>query len=108
MSKQEEELKDTILLVFANKQDAKGALKAPKISELLGLDEIRRRQWTIMETSAKKGEGLTEGFDWWVFLACDDIGNPHLTQSHFALVTHRLVNAIQATKGSTTSAPATK
>jgi ADP-ribosylation factor-like protein 1 len=50
--------------VFANKQDAKGALKSPKIAELLGLDEIKRRQWTIKETSAKKGEGLTDGFDW--------------------------------------------
>ena len=51
-------------MVFANKQDARGALKAPEIAEALALDTIRGRQWTIQEASAKRGEGLTEGFDW--------------------------------------------
>jgi len=61
---QEEELKDTILLVFANKQDQPGALKAPQISEALGLLELTDRQWSIQETSAVQGHGLFEGFDW--------------------------------------------
>ena len=60
----EEELKDAILLVFANKQDCKGALDKVAISSALGLTEIRNRQWTIQETSALKGLGLFEGFDW--------------------------------------------
>ena len=62
----EEELKDAVLLVFANKQDSKGALDASKVSEALGLSDIRNRQWSIQETSALKGSGLFEGFDWLV------------------------------------------
>ena len=63
---EEEELKDAILLVFANKQDMKGALKASQISEALALHTIKNRQWSIQETSATKGKGLFEGFDWLV------------------------------------------
>ncbi|KAG5179606.1 ARL1, ARF-like ras superfamily GTPase [Tribonema minus] len=63
---EEEELKDAILLVFANKQDQPGSLKATQVSEALGLPELRSRQWTIQEASAVKGKGLFEGFDWLV------------------------------------------
>ena len=63
---EEEELKDAILLVFANKQDSKGALNSSQVSEGLGLSDIKNRQWSIQETSALKGSGLFEGFDWLV------------------------------------------
>lgn len=63
---EEEDLKDAILLVFANKQDQKGAMDAEQISDALGLPEVRNRQWSIQETSALKGKGLFEGFDWLV------------------------------------------
>jgi signal recognition particle receptor subunit beta len=63
---QEEELKDAILLVFANKQDQPGSLGAKDVSEALRLTEIRNRQWSIQETCALKGNGLFEGFDWLV------------------------------------------
>merc|ERR1711862_1047840 len=63
---QEEELRDAILLVFANKQDQKGALNAQQISDALGLPDVRNRQWSIQETSALQGKGLFEGFDWLV------------------------------------------
>lgn len=63
---EEEELRDSILLVFANKQDQKGALNAQQISDMLGLPEVRNRQWSIQETSALQGKGLFEGFDWLV------------------------------------------
>ena len=63
---EEEELKGAILLVFANKQDQKGALNAQQISDALSLPEVRNRQWSIQETSALKGKGLFEGFDWLV------------------------------------------
>jgi ADP-ribosylation factor-like protein 1 len=63
---EEEELRDSILLVFANKQDQKGALNAQQISDGLGLPEVRNRQWSIQETSALQGKGLFEGFDWLV------------------------------------------
>ncbi|CAM9469298.1 unnamed protein product [Sphacelaria rigidula] len=61
---EEEELKDAILLVFANKQDQPGSLNRTEVSEALGLPDIRSRQWSIQEASALKGTGLFEGFDW--------------------------------------------
>jgi len=63
---EEEELRDAILLVFANKQDSRGALNSRHVSDALGLPEIKNRQWSIQETSALKGSGLFEGFDWLV------------------------------------------
>ena len=59
----EEELKDAILLIMANKQDMKGALKAPQLSDAIGLAAIKNRQWSIQETSATQGKGLFDGFD---------------------------------------------
>ena len=52
---QEEELKDAILLVFANKQDMDGAMSAAEITEKLELTALRDRQWTIFKCSAKNG-----------------------------------------------------
>lgn len=63
---EEEELKEAILLVFANKQDQKGALNAKDVSEALSLPDVRNRQWSIQETCAVKAKGLFEGFDWLV------------------------------------------
>jgi len=59
----EEDLKDAILLIMANKQDMKGALTSAQLSEAMGLAAIRNRQWSIQETSATQGRGLFEGFD---------------------------------------------
>ena len=63
---QEEELKDAILLIFANKQDQKGAYNAAQITEAMELSKIKNRQWSIQETAAIKGQGMFEGFDWLV------------------------------------------
>lgn len=62
----EDELRDAILLVFANKQDQPEALGKETICERLGLTELRNRQWSIQETSAVQNKGLSEGFDWLV------------------------------------------
>lgn len=43
----EEELKDAVLLVFANKQDLPGAMSCPEITDKLGLHTIRGRTWFI-------------------------------------------------------------
>eukprot|EP01026_Neomeris_dumetosa_P035538 TRINITY_DN2850_c0_g1_i1.p1 TRINITY_DN2850_c0_g1~~TRINITY_DN2850_c0_g1_i1.p1 ORF type:complete len:181 (-),score=24.85 TRINITY_DN2850_c0_g1_i1:316-858(-) len=61
---QEEELKDALILVFANKQDLPGALSDASVAEGLGLPSIKNRDWSIFKTSAVKGEGLFEGLDW--------------------------------------------
>merc|ERR1712216_226415 len=61
---EEEELKDALILVFANKQDLPGALDDAAVPEGLGLHNIKNRQWAIFKTSAIKGEGLFEGLEW--------------------------------------------
>lgn len=61
---QEEELKDSVILIYANKQDLPGALDAAAVSEALNLHTIKNRQWSIFKTSAIKGDGLFEGLDW--------------------------------------------
>ncbi|ANZ75803.1 ADP-ribosylation factor-like protein 1 [Komagataella phaffii CBS 7435] len=60
----EEELSDSALLVFANKQDQAGALGASEVSKALNLVALKDRSWSIVASSAIKGEGLTEGLDW--------------------------------------------
>ncbi|EJT97694.1 ARF/SAR [Dacryopinax primogenitus] len=62
----EEELRGVPLLVFANKQDIKGSLKSGEVSEQLGLDKEKGRQWSVRGSCATKGEGLEEGLDWLV------------------------------------------
>ncbi|PLW14311.1 hypothetical protein PCANC_10465 [Puccinia coronata f. sp. avenae] len=62
----EDELKDARLLVFANKQDQPNALTPAEVSEGLGLDTLKNRQWSIFKACAIKGEGLEEGLDWLV------------------------------------------
>lgn len=63
---EEEELKNAILLVLANKQDLEGALEAAGVSEALALGSLKNRTWSIFKCSATKGEGLKEGMDWLV------------------------------------------
>jgi ADP-ribosylation factor-like protein 1 len=63
---EEEDLKDAILLVMANKQDQQGALQAAGIAEAMALPSLKKRQWNIQETCATQGKGLFDGFDWLV------------------------------------------
>ena len=51
----EEELKDAILLVLANKQDQKGALGAKGDLGALGLPDVRNRQWSIQARARASG-----------------------------------------------------
>ena len=60
----EDELRDAILLVFANKQDLPNAMTAAEITDKLGLHSIRQRHWFIQSSCASNGEGLVEGLDW--------------------------------------------
>lgn len=59
----EEELKDCVLLVMANKQDLNNALSPSEITKKLGLQSIKR-PWMVQGTSATTGQGLNEGLDW--------------------------------------------
>lgn len=60
----EDELRDAIVLVFANKQDLPNALSAAEVTEKLGLNSLSNRQWYIQCTCATNGDGLYEGLDW--------------------------------------------
>jgi len=60
----EDELRDAVLLVYANKQDLPNAMKVQEVAERLGLNKLRNRQWFIQGTSAPTGDGLYEGLDW--------------------------------------------
>merc|ERR1712066_341615 len=60
----EPELRDAVLLVFANKQDLPNAMSVNEVTERLGLNQLRNRQWYIQSTCATTGDGLYEGLDW--------------------------------------------
>ncbi|CAN1219372.1 ADP-ribosylation factor 2 [Linum perenne] len=60
----DDELRDAVLLVFANKQDLPNAMNAAEITDKLGLHSLRQRHWYIQSTCATSGEGLYEGLDW--------------------------------------------
>merc|ERR1712007_168578 len=60
----EDELRDAVLLVFANKQDLPNAMSVNEVTEKLGLNQVRNRQWYIQATCATTGDGLYEGLDW--------------------------------------------
>ncbi|KAL0321672.1 UNVERIFIED_CONTAM: ADP-ribosylation factor 1 [Sesamum calycinum] len=57
-------MKNAIILVFANKQDLRGAMTPMEICDGLGLNDLKDRKWHIERTCAIKGEGLYEGLDW--------------------------------------------
>lgn len=63
---EEDELKGVMVLVFANKQDLPGATSAAELSSALGLTQLRDRPWHICRSSAKTGEGVSEGLKWLV------------------------------------------
>jgi ADP-ribosylation factor protein 1 len=77
----EDELRDALLLVFANKQDLPNAMNAPEITDKLGLHGLRQRTWYIQVSAyflgsiisssqnfqaacATSGDGLYEGLEW--------------------------------------------
>lgn len=60
----EEELKEVPLLIMANKQDLNDALTIDELTAKLELANIKDRTWTIMPTSAMKGDGIKDAFDW--------------------------------------------
>ncbi|KAF4770180.1 hypothetical protein HAV15_011357 [Penicillium sp. str.  len=57
----EDELRDALLLVFANKQDLPNAMSPAEITQQLGLQSLTRRAWFIQSTCATTGDGLYEG-----------------------------------------------
>lgn len=59
---QDREMKDALLLVFANKQDIPGAMRPDELSRRLKLDEIAKNHiWKVEPSCATTGEGIFEG-----------------------------------------------
>ena len=59
-----DELREAILLVFANKQDLPNAMSAVELTDKLGLHSLRQRNWYMQATCATSGDGLYEGLEW--------------------------------------------
>lgn len=60
----EEELKDSALLVIANKQDLPGALSEAEIAEALDLASLVDRTWAVHKCCATTGQGMSQILDW--------------------------------------------
>ncbi|KAH9998256.1 ADP-ribosylation factor family-domain-containing protein [Russula vinacea] len=67
----EDELRDALLLVFANKQDLPNAMNASEITDKLGLQGLRQRTCACdscpcapQAACATSGDGLYEGLEW--------------------------------------------
>ncbi|KAI9664388.1 MAG: ADP-ribosylation factor, Arf Arf6 [Alyxoria varia] len=62
---QDREMRDTLLLVFANKQDIQGALSPKDVSDVLKLETVAKNHtWKVQPSCATTGEGIFEGLSW--------------------------------------------
>lgn len=57
-------MKDTILLVYANKNDLPNVMDTAEITEKLGLHKLRDRNWYVQSSCAISGDGLLDGLTW--------------------------------------------
>jgi len=55
------EMKEALLLVFANKQDIPGSMTPTEVTEKLRLTQLKDRTWYVVPSCATTGEGLLEG-----------------------------------------------
>ena len=51
----EDELREAVLLIFANKQDLPNAMNAAEITDKLGLHSLRNRNWYIQVREGSAG-----------------------------------------------------
>ncbi|XP_054767740.2 ADP-ribosylation factor 2 [Lytechinus pictus] len=61
----EDDLRDAVVLIFANKQDLPNAMQVAEVTDKLNLNRLRNnRSWYVQATCATSGDGLYEGLDW--------------------------------------------
>mgnify|MGYP001056809402 CR=1 FL=1 len=53
-----EDLDGVPLLIFANKQDIRGAASKDDVADILGLTKVSGRDWFVQPSSAITGQGL--------------------------------------------------
>ncbi|XP_078589257.1 ADP ribosylation factor 4-like isoform X1 [Branchiostoma floridae x Branchiostoma japonicum] len=79
---EEDELRDCLFLILANKQDLPNALHPDVIREKLELDTLLRgRHWHLQPASAKEGHGMYEGLDWLAAKLASKEAYNYVTQS---------------------------
>ena len=61
---QDDRLRNSILLILANKQDLPNAASPSEITEKLDLRGIRSHDWYIQACCAVTGDGLVDGLSW--------------------------------------------
>lgn len=59
-----DDLKESIILIYTNKQDLPGAVSPDELADRLGIHDIKNRKVKIQGASALTGNGLNEGLDW--------------------------------------------
>lgn len=59
-----DELRNAVILVFANKQDLPDSVPCSGIVSALGLHTLRNRKWHVQASCARTGDGLADGLDW--------------------------------------------
>ena len=57
-------MRNSAILVFANKQDMRNCMTTAEVCDALGLVELKGRRWHVQGAVATKGLGLYEGLDW--------------------------------------------
>ncbi|KAI5075737.1 hypothetical protein GOP47_0009813 [Adiantum capillus-veneris] len=60
----QDELRNVVVLVLANKTDLPNALSTEELMQGLGLASLRSHPWFIQRCCAVSGMGLEEGLDW--------------------------------------------
>lgn len=60
----DDELREAVLLVYANKTSFPNAMAVDEVTEELGLNTLENRNWHIQTACAASGEGIDEGLDW--------------------------------------------
>lgn len=58
------EMKDAVLLVYANKNDLPNVMDTTEITEKLGLNKMRDHAWHVQTSCATSGDGLLDGLTW--------------------------------------------
>merc|ERR1712098_294564 len=60
----DDQIRDAIILVMANKQDLPNAMSAQELKEKLELPKVCNSAWHIQGACAVQGMGIHEGLDW--------------------------------------------
>lgn len=60
----EDDLRNSVLLIFVNKQDLPNAMSCSEIKDKLELEKLTNRKWYVQACCALQGNGLFEGLDW--------------------------------------------